>query len=648
MLSILFVYHSLVSSARGPSPLLHEHSQQVLLPENMRPVDREDTAPPETQDDVTRASVKEEMPCEAEARPQTPPTPVEQSPEAEVGEASETEEDLNDEAEGDVPRAEETEEGGAPRGSAGECRLESARERVESDTPDGMYDKLTICDACETRHHPSRECTSAADCVRASRSHVDSGTRETPLEPPEEPEISSRLPAPRGRLMRQGQGPTPGQQWSATLNRPSRRGRCVPTPVDPRGVRSQTEPPANKPPPDLLQVSWVWETRQPPRVASVRRRPTRKISCRRKIRPRLTIRKATSRRSSISPQHRASPAKDEDETWAECEEEEGGEAPAEVAERRSPIAPDVLLTGTHAAPGLILASTPQPNRDGIAEEAGPPPGPPPEVALRNTRNLNYFQTASRAVKQRWRNSDIVLPKLLRESWANEKPEKGNKKKKRTLFERARNIPVHIRKISHLLVQSVKPSENSDLYGSEKENDIIYLDLRRQLRDSLQRQRSVRRRSVPAVVGVKRQGSFSPRNSLGRNKAVTWNQKYQAVMGLKRAGGGPGRGGADCPVIQVTKAAEGAATPASEGEGEGDWRSLCSTPTSSPHHALLGLDLPQKKPNVLKKLWGRLRHSVPRSLSPSRSRCSVSLFSSRYNVLKCTFASLDSVRSGRLT
>lgn len=629
MLSILCVYHSLVSSARGPSPPLHEHSQQLLLPENMKPADREDSAPPETQDDGTRASTKEEMPCEAGARPRTPPTPAEQLAEAEVGEASDAEQDVNDEAEGGVTRAEETEEGGAPQGSAGERRLESARASVESDTPDGMYDKLTICGACEMRHHPSRERTSACDCVHASRNHVDSGTREDPPEPPEEPEVPSRLLVPPGRLMRQGQGPTPSQQWSATLNRPSRRGRCVPTPVDPRGVRSQTEPPANKPPPDLLQVSWVWETRQPARVASVRRRPTRKISCRRKIRPRLTIRKAASRRNSTSPQHRASPAKDEDETWAECEEEEGGgEAPAEVAERRPPLAPDVLLTGTHAAPGLILGSIPQPNRDGIAEEPAPPPAPPPEVALRNTRNLNYFQTASRAVKQRWRNSDIVLPKLLRESWANVKPEYGNNKKKRTLIDRARNIPVHIRKISHLLVKSVKPSENSDLYGSEKENDIIYLDLRRQLRDSLQRQRSVRRRSVPAVVGVKRQGSFSPRNSLGRNKAVTWNQKYQAVMGLKRAGGGPGPGGADCPVIQVTKAAEGSATPASEGEGEGDWRSLCSTPTPSPHHALLGLDLPQKKPNVLKKLWGRLRHSVPRSLPPSRSQCSVSLFSSR--------------------
>lgn len=635
MLSILCVYHSLVSSVRGPSPPpLHEHSQQVLFPEDMRPVVREDTSPPETQDGVTRASVQEEMPYEEEARPKTPTTLDEQSPEAEVGKASGGEEDVKVEVEGSVPRTEDLGEGGTPQDSAGECRSEAVRASVVPHTPDGIYDKLTICDACEAHHNPSRDPTSAGDCVQASGSHVDPDAMaptagKDPVQPPEEARISNRFSSPGGRLMKQGKGSTPGQQWSATMNRPARRGRCVPTPVDPRGIRSQTEPPANKPPPDLLQVSWVWETRQPARVASVRRRPTRKISCRRKIRPRLTIRKAASRRNSASPQHRASPAKDEDETWAECDEDEGGsEAPIEIVDRKSPPAPDVL-TGTHTSPSLILANIP--NRDGVAEDPGlPTTPPPPEVALRNTRNLNYFQTASRAVKQRWRNSDMILPRLLKDSLGNVQPEYENNKKKRTFFDRARNIPLHIRKISHLLVKSVKPSEDSDLYGSEKENDIIYLDLRKQLRDSLQRQRSVRRRSVPAIVGVKRQGSFSPRNSLGRNKAVTWNQKYQAVMGLKRAGGGSDRGGADCPVIQVTEAAGGSATPAFEGDGdgEGEWRSLCSTPIPSSHHAHLGLDLPLKKPNMLKKLWGRLRHSTPRSLSASRSHASVSPFSSR--------------------
>ncbi|XP_068228611.1 uncharacterized protein [Palaemon carinicauda] len=439
------------------------------------------------------------------------------------------------------------------------------------------------------------------------------------------PESHDKCSSSHRKMALLGKVLTPGQYQSTTLGRPGRKARRVPGPVAPskadREKRSKTEPPPELAPPDLLQISWVWESRSPTRSTSIRRRPSRRVSVRRRSRPFLTPRRASGSRGGNSPKQRFSPTNNspfgevrEDSPPVDKTDEE--EQPIGPCQKyNSIVPPPVVLSCESRADSPSKKFLPCCDTEHVFSGSTLPrqiEEPKEEVTLRKKKDSNYFQNASKALRQKWRNSEIMLPKFLTESIENLKNvgSSGSEQSKgKDFFEKAKALPLQMRKLSHLLFNKKSRHMNHlDIYlnKSEDSSPALFLELKSGLASRLvKRRKSVRRSNG---VAVKRQGSFSPGNSLKRNYLINWSQRYQNVMS--------GRGsdqevfenasdyGDECaPSIHVTEA------------DEDDEAFVSGDDNVSTEGSVFLHPLQQQKGGVLGKLFKRIR---ARSLSTSRS------------------------------
>ncbi|KAG7160781.1 SAM and SH3 domain-containing protein 3-like [Homarus americanus] len=440
------------------------------------------------------------------------------------------------------------------------------------------------------------------------------------------PSDSGGYSPPPGRFAQVGKLCSPGKYQSSTLGRPSRRGRLVITPKPPdicqrRGSRSQTEPPTNLPSPDLLQVTWVWESRPLLRAATIRRRPSCRVACRRRSRPCLAPRRAPS--SSSSASHRShSPVNG----GSEVEHDKGFCSGGELSDNsENAHEDDKVMAAAIVMPDVVLLNTggeswPSSRCEESCGQTKSKPEPcadQQEVRLRNKPNPSYLR-AAKTLKQKWRNSELYFPRLLNETLYNTKSDEASNARK-SLFEKARDLPLQMRKFSYLLFKNGKDVKNVDVVMKNGGSSKFYLEMKDYPVGCIVRRRSVRRPSAPPVLhsstGVKRNCSFSPRNSVRQCKTLNWNQKYKTVMDSRReAGMGCG------PAIHITTA-EDQVVPGYQDDCE----HLAVTQDDRKHggEALHPYPLHHQGPErdkkkhggVLDRLLGRLR---PRSLSTSRS------------------------------
>ncbi|KAK7069555.1 hypothetical protein SK128_024797, partial [Halocaridina rubra] len=395
---------------------------------------------------------------------------------------------------------------------------------------------------------------------------------------------------------------SPENYMTTSLGRQVRKGRRpwknITSQKEDRGGRSKTEPPPELAPPDLLQVSWVWETRSPARAASVRRRPSRKVSCRRRYKPRLTPRRASGSVSSGSPKRRFSPVNSSvlEEDGIQNSHFSQGQSDLEYP----PHLPDVLtLTRRSSSPKFL-------------PYCDIPPSTIPEPRMRSKSAANYLHSASRALRQKWRNSEILIPKFIHEALDNMKHKEDEISKRKEFIERAKTFPIQLRKLTYILFRQGKHSETSDFYVNKPSGSGggVCFDEHSSLASLfVKRRKSVHRHNS---VSIKRQNSFSPTNSFKRNYDVNWSQKYQNAMmaGRGKSKSDVGRvkeGEGIRPTIQITKPDDDNDDEAFVSEDDN-----VSTAGSSLSH----LQIHQEKRNsVLDRLF---KHIMPRSLSINRS------------------------------
>ncbi|XP_069168436.1 uncharacterized protein [Procambarus clarkii] len=525
---------------------------------------------------------------------------------------------------------------------------------LDSYVPIGQhsFDKLSQCGQqmfCDTipEEQQVKPARTRAQVYRGSWSR----TQPPQYLPTPEPCSSGGVSSPVARYTKQGKVSSPGKYRSTTLGRSTRRGRLVITPkpqevLKERGARSQTEPPPSLATPDLLQVSWVWDTRPMTRCASVRRRPSCRVSCRRRPRPRPARHRASSSSSASRRSH--TPAEDVTEAEHDRGFCSGGEmsdnndaAPRE-AQVMTPdiIMPDVVVLNKGGGSWPTERTMLSGERCVKAKDGPAPCLDTQQVRLRNKSNSSYLQTVSRSLKHKWRNSDLFCPKLFGESLDSYKSKQASDNRK-SILDRAKDFPLQMKKLTCFLFKNGKELKNVDIVVTRDAASRFYLEMEaaKALEDG-RRRLPTRQSSAPvsarSSLVVKRQGSFSPRNNLRKVKTLNWNQKYKTVMGRQKE--------SSCaPTILVT-AAEEPVVPASQHGG----KCVASTPENGdcfaatrdasecdgvrqqqlhPQRQQVGLEDKRQQGGggvgMLERLLDRLRR--PRSLSRSRasSRSSVS-------------------------
>ncbi|XP_053642522.2 uncharacterized protein [Cherax quadricarinatus] len=508
-------------------------------------------------------------------------------------------------------------------------------------------DQLSLCDQ-QTFYDviPEEHRVESARVSTRHRGNFASTARQPRRHAPRGPEPclndGGSYTPPLGRFAKLGKVSTPGRYQSSSLGRPSRRGRLVVTPKFPdvfkeRETRSQTEPPSGMATPDLLQVSWVWESRLPTRSsASVRRRPSCRVSCRRRPRTRLTPRRAPS--SSSTSHHSHTPVDDE-----EVDHDKGFCSGGEMSDN-SDVPEDKIMAVDRVMPDVVMLDKCsvdcKSNRTMTTavcsvevKEAAAPSTDTQQVTLRKKTNSSYLHTVSKSLKQKWRNSDLFFPKLFSETINIKSNEvSGNRK---SILEKAKDLPLQMKKISCFLFKNQKGVKNVDIIMKGDDAAKFYLEMKKTAETVDRRRKYSRHPSVPIIVyssvGVKGQCSFSPRNSFRRCKTLNWNQKYKTVMDSRR------QEESSAPAILVTSAEE-QVIPDTQDGGQGVvartqdnasltqkgvvTRTLDDGLKQHLHPLQQGCwedKQQQGSGGVLDRLLGRLRR--PRSLSTSRSRAS---------------------------
>lgn len=405
----------------------------------------------------------------------------------------------------------------------------------ESDTtPECHSPDPDVTPKCQT---PDPDASPDSDATPISRTPVPDAIPEecsTP-EPSDTPKSRHPIPEPHRPATSPTPRPRPAVSGARSVKRKSsqlRQGRArralfVATPVpppefprEPSGCRSQTEPP---PSPDILQVSWEWESC---RHASLRRRPSRRVSCRWK-KPRVMPRRTTLRGARFIG---------------------GGDGSLGDNERDADAGDTVVMRQVpRQEVGVARRSSAGRHEGGDPQDTG-------GVRLR-AKSESAASSRAKSLKRKWRHSDVLLPRLLTEALYQTRPEEGNDKG-RTLLEKAKELPGYMKKISHVLFKASKDADQADCSVRQAGASTFFLDvgnLSGEFPGGVLAEGTV----GEASRGPKRH-SPSHRGGFLRPRTLNWNQKYQRAMLQSKARG---------PDICVTSPE----TPCSPGgpEGEGD-------------------------------------------------------------------------------
>lgn len=417
--------------------------------------------------------------------------------------------------------------------------------KCQTPAPDATPDS----DATPTALTPVRDATPEAGTTPKSR-------RSTP-----EPHRSARLSTPRVRPAVSGARSVKRKSSQLRQGR-ARRALFVPPPVPPpqeprehNPCRSQTEPP---PSPDLLQVSWSWESC---RHASLRRRPSRRVSCRWK-KLRVTPRRGTLRGARLYGGGDGS------------QRDNLGDADADGTVWQIPRQ-EVEVTG----------------RSTVGRREGGDPQDTGGVRLR-AKSESAASSRAKSLKRKWRHSDAFLPRLLTEALQQTGAEEGSDKG-RTLLEKARELPGYMKKVSHALFKASKDTDQADFSASQCGASTFYLDVG-QFPEEFPEGVLAEASGGEASRGPKRH-SPCHRGGFFRPRTLNWNQKYQRAMLQSKKRG---------PDICVTSPE----TPCSPG-----WQEVEGDTKGEDGKGLLGRIFGQLRPRSASTSTSRSRLSVSASL-----------------------------------
>lgn len=267
------------------------------------------------------------------------------------------------------------------------------------------------------------------------------------------------------------------------------RGRYVSPPTAP-SVRCHTEPPSLSAG-DLLQVSWQWESR-PSHSASLRRRPSRRVSCRWKSRPRPALRRPSGCHLHLSPS-------------STCVTQIGHSGDSDCDKDG--------VAGVFVVPGNERKDTLQ-----VHLRHHPQPA--------NTTDATSIPPQS--LKRKWRHSDL-LPRLLTETLIN-KRSGGDGVKSVGRIGRTREMPLWMRRLSHLVL-------GGDQEGTTHPTSTFYMDLLGDQSGTGRRPNSLVSSTSSRSGGGRRRSSVSPRATLVprlSHKAVGWSLKQRRAAGLHKS------------------------------------------------------------------------------------------------------------------
>ncbi|KAK3866614.1 hypothetical protein Pcinc_027864 [Petrolisthes cinctipes] len=272
------------------------------------------------------------------------------------------------------------------------------------------------------------------------------------------------------------------------------RGRYVSPPTAPSG-RCHTEPP-NMPVEDLLQVSWQWESR-PARSASLRRRPSRRVSCRWKSRPRPALRRPSGCHLHLSPS-------------STCVTQTGHSGNSKGD--RDGVA------------GLIMVPEGEGKDTLQVHFRRHPPLPPPHPTVTTSM-------PPQSLKRKWRHSDL-LPRLLTEALVNVRSGggSGDDVKPAGGMGRTRQMPLWMRRLSHLVLRG-------DREGTTTPTSTFYMDLQEDQSGTGRRPHSLVSNTSSRSGGSRRRSSVSPRATLAprlSHKSVGWSLKQRRAAGYSKS------------------------------------------------------------------------------------------------------------------
>ena len=347
----------------------------------------------------------------------------------------------------------------------------------------------------------------------------------------------------------------------------TRRALYVATPLPPQPrehniVRSQTEPP---PSPDILQVSWEWESS---RHTSLRRRPSRRVSCRWK-RPRAMPRRAPLRGVKIGG------------IGEDSLENNGGDVDGDDT---------VVIWQASKQEVEVAGRSTSGRRQG--ENAGDKSG------VRRRAKSESAAASVKSLKRKWRHSEVLFPRLLTEALQQAKADESGEKS-RTLLDKAKDLPSYMKRVSHVLFRTSKDDDEADCVVKRSGASTFYVELGNGLQEH------------PGTVLTETTGgdasrcvkkhSPSQRGGFLRPRTLNWNQKYKRAMVQCRTPG---------PDICVTSPE----VPCSPGgqEGDGDSR-------NEDGKGLLGRIFGQLRPRSASTSTSRSCVSVSVMLLPPPSR-----------------------------
>ncbi|XP_063886899.1 uncharacterized protein LOC135114768 [Scylla paramamosain] len=351
---------------------------------------------------------------------------------------------------------------------------------------------------------------------RTPDSHTPRSRRTTP-----EPHSETASLKPRPRHAVSGARSVKRRGSQVRQGRP-RRALYVATPLPPptrehNVGRSQTEPP---PSPDILEVSWVWESS---RHTSLRRRASRRVSSRWK-RPRGMPRRAPLRGVRLGG------------LGDESLEDNGGD--------------DTVMIWQGPKQEMEVAG-----RSGAGRHQGEDSG---DTGVIRRRAKSESAAASvKSLKRKWRHSEVLFPRLLSEALQQAKADESGDKS-RTLLEKAKNLPGYMRRVSHVLFKNSKDEEEADCIVKRLGGSTFYVEVGNCLQE---RPGTVLTEASggDAARGTKKHGP-PVRAGFLRPRTLNWNQKYKRAMVQCRTPG---------PDICITSP-EGPCSPGGQ-EGDGDTR-----------------------------------------------------------------------------
>ncbi|KAG0722009.1 SAM and SH3 domain-containing protein 1 [Chionoecetes opilio] len=377
----------------------------------------------------------------------------------------------------DIPEAHTPVADVIPESATCESRTHDAVARPESRTPESSATLVPLT--------PEPDATSES---RTPESHTSRSRRTTPESHSDATSLKSR---PRHALS--GARSVKRKGFQARQGRP-RRALYVATPLPPQPRehpvgRAQTEPP---PSPNILQVSWVWESS---RHTSLRRRPSRRVSCRWK-KPRVMPRRAPLRGVKMGG------------IGDDLLEDNGGDADGDDTVVIWQVPRQEAEAAGRSTTGRLQGED--------RKDKG---------FLRRRAKSESATSPAKPFKRKWRHSEILFPRVLTEALQTRPEESGDKS--RTLLQKAKSLPGYMKKVSHVLFKTSKDDDEASCVVRRTGASTFYVEVEdcpQELPGAVLAETT----GADASQGTKRH-SPSLRGGFLRPRRLNWNQKYKRAM-----------------------------------------------------------------------------------------------------------------------